>query len=89
VVVPQLEPTPGMPQRMAVERRKSRVISILHTLPRPAQQAILASLSTADLERYRQASAPTRPQASPPPAPASPPPAPASPPVEPNQGGRT
>jgi phospholipid/cholesterol/gamma-HCH transport system ATP-binding protein len=52
-VVPQLEPTPGMPPRKAVERRKSRVISILHTLPPTAQQAILASLSTADLERYR------------------------------------
>jgi phospholipid/cholesterol/gamma-HCH transport system ATP-binding protein len=58
VVVPQLEPTPGMPPRRAVERRKSRVMSILHTLPPQAQQAILASLSTADLERYRLNSAP-------------------------------
>jgi phospholipid/cholesterol/gamma-HCH transport system ATP-binding protein len=96
VVVPQLEPTPGMPPRRAVERRKSRVISILHTLPRPAQQAILASLSTADLERYRQASAPPWAPASPPPTPASPPPtpaspfsAPASPPPESDQGGHT
>jgi phospholipid/cholesterol/gamma-HCH transport system ATP-binding protein len=95
VVVPQLEPTPGLPPRMAVERRKSRVISILHTLPRPAQQAILASLSTADLERYRRASAPPWAPAAPPPAPpapaapASPPPAPAGPPPESDQGGHT
>jgi phospholipid/cholesterol/gamma-HCH transport system ATP-binding protein len=52
-VVPQLDPTPGLPPRRAVERRKSRVIGILHTLPPTAQQAILASLTTADLERYR------------------------------------
>jgi phospholipid/cholesterol/gamma-HCH transport system ATP-binding protein len=83
VVVPQLEPTPGMPPRRAVDRRKSRVISILHTLPRPAQQAILASLSTADLERYRHASAPPWPPASPPRAPGSPPTAPGSPPTAP------
>lgn len=82
VVVPQLEPTPGMPPRRAVERRKSRVISILHTLPPPAQQAILASLSTDDLERYRSrmhsAPLPPRPPA---PAPTEPawPPAPTEP----------
>jgi phospholipid/cholesterol/gamma-HCH transport system ATP-binding protein len=95
VVVPQLEPTPGLPPRRAVERRKSRVISILHTLPHPAQQAILASLSTADLERYRAATPPWPPAsgppapATPPPAPASRPPAPAGPPSESDQGGRT
>ena len=90
VVVPQLDPTPGLPPRRAVERRKSRVISILHTLPPAAQQAILASLSTADLERYRQASAPPWPPASPPPAPASATAAaPASAPPESDQGGHT
>jgi len=82
VVVPQLEPTPGLPPRQAVERRKSRVMSILHTLPPAAQQAIMASLSTADLERYRMNRPPvtlTRPAgagaagAGRPPAPAGPP----------------
>jgi phospholipid/cholesterol/gamma-HCH transport system ATP-binding protein len=87
VVVPQLDPTPGLPPRRAVERRKSRVISILHTLPPAAQQAILASLSTADLERYRQGSAPPWPPASPPPAPAPAPPGPASSPPESDQDG--
>jgi phospholipid/cholesterol/gamma-HCH transport system ATP-binding protein len=58
VVVPQLDPTPGLPPRRAVERRKSRVISILHTLQPAAQQAILASLSTEELQRYRMRAAP-------------------------------
>jgi phospholipid/cholesterol/gamma-HCH transport system ATP-binding protein len=52
-VVPQLEPTPGLPPRMAAQRRKDRVMSILHTLPQPAQEAIIASLNESDLERYR------------------------------------
>src|SRR5215469_972588 len=45
VVVPQLEPSPGMPVRQAVQRRLDRVMSLLHTLPPAAQQAILASMS--------------------------------------------
>jgi phospholipid/cholesterol/gamma-HCH transport system ATP-binding protein len=52
-VVPQLEPTPGLPPRQAAQRRKDRVMSILHTLPPTAQEAIIASLSQSDLERYR------------------------------------
>jgi len=43
-LVPQLTPTPGLPERQAVGRRLSRVLSMLATLPAPAQQAILASL---------------------------------------------
>ena len=43
-LVPQLEPGPGVPERMAVQRRKARVLSMLHTLPARAQQAIIASL---------------------------------------------
>ncbi|HLX47714.1 MAG TPA: ATP-binding cassette domain-containing protein [Streptosporangiaceae bacterium] len=53
VVVPQLEPTPGLPPRQAVQRRKDRVMSMLHTLPPLAQKAILDSLTPADRERYR------------------------------------
>ncbi|HEY2576512.1 MAG TPA: ABC transporter ATP-binding protein [Streptosporangiaceae bacterium] len=53
VVVPQLEPTPGLPPRQAVQRRKDRVMNMMHTLPAPAQKAIRASLTPADLERYR------------------------------------
>jgi phospholipid/cholesterol/gamma-HCH transport system ATP-binding protein len=47
-IVPQLEPTPGLPPRQAVQRRKDRVLSILHQLPMPAQQAILASFRDQD-----------------------------------------
>jgi phospholipid/cholesterol/gamma-HCH transport system ATP-binding protein len=61
VVVPQLEPTPGMPVRQAVQRRKDRVMSILHTLPPGAQQAILASMNSGDRDRYRMHSAPVEP----------------------------
>ena len=43
-LVPQLDPSPGMPPRQAVERRHARVMSMLPTLPPPAQQAILHTL---------------------------------------------
>jgi phospholipid/cholesterol/gamma-HCH transport system ATP-binding protein len=43
-LVPQLDPTPGLPERQAVQRRTGRVMSMLHTLPAAAQQAILASM---------------------------------------------
>jgi phospholipid/cholesterol/gamma-HCH transport system ATP-binding protein len=51
-IVPQLAPTPGLPERTAVRRRKDRVMRILHTLPVPAQQAIVESLSPEDRARY-------------------------------------
>ncbi|HEX5119596.1 MAG TPA: ABC transporter ATP-binding protein [Pseudonocardiaceae bacterium] len=51
-IVPQLAPTPGLPERMAVTRRKDRVMRILHTLPVPAQQAIIESLTLDERARY-------------------------------------
>src|SRR5260221_11681680 len=42
-LVPQLVPSPGVPERMAVQRPTARVLSLLHTLPARAQQAIMAS----------------------------------------------
>ncbi|MGK9272064.1 ATP-binding cassette domain-containing protein [Williamsia muralis] len=39
-IVPQLQATPGLPERKAVGRRQARVREILHTLPEPAQRAI-------------------------------------------------
>ncbi len=50
-LVPQLVPSPGVPERMAVQRRTARVLSLLHTLPARAQQAIMASLPPEDLAR--------------------------------------
>jgi phospholipid/cholesterol/gamma-HCH transport system ATP-binding protein len=46
-VPPQLEPTPGIPERAAVGRRKERVRRILHTLPAPAQRSIMSSFDAA------------------------------------------
>ncbi|MBM7770376.1 phospholipid/cholesterol/gamma-HCH transport system ATP-binding protein [Actinokineospora baliensis] len=51
-VVPQLEPTPGLPERMAVRRRKDRVMRVLHSLPQAAQQGIIESLTPDELLRY-------------------------------------
>jgi phospholipid/cholesterol/gamma-HCH transport system ATP-binding protein len=41
-LVPQLQPSPGLPDRSAARRRRARVLSMLHTLPSAAQQAIRA-----------------------------------------------
>ncbi|MFL6145631.1 MAG: ABC transporter ATP-binding protein [Labedaea sp.] len=47
----QLEPTPGLPFRDAVRRRRERVLGNLHTLPRRAQEGVLAGLrASADHE---------------------------------------
>ena len=52
-LVPQLEPTPGLPARQAVRRRRARVLQILDTLPESARHGILAELSLEDFERYQ------------------------------------
>ncbi|MGZ6801089.1 MAG: ABC transporter ATP-binding protein, partial [Mycobacteriaceae bacterium] len=39
-VPPQIQATPGMPERQAVARRQARVREIMHTLPPNAQEAI-------------------------------------------------
>jgi len=39
-VPPQIQATPGMPERQAVGRRQARVREIMHTLPPNAQEAI-------------------------------------------------
>jgi phospholipid/cholesterol/gamma-HCH transport system ATP-binding protein len=51
-VVPQIAPTPGLPEREGVRRRKDRVMRVLHTLPKPAQEGIIESLTPAERERY-------------------------------------
>lgn len=42
-VVPQLEPSPGMPVRQGALRRRERVAAMMHQLPVAAQHAILRS----------------------------------------------
>jgi phospholipid/cholesterol/gamma-HCH transport system ATP-binding protein len=54
-LMPQLVPSPGLPERLAVQRRMDRVMSILPTLPTAAQQAIMADLVA---ERAQQAMPP-------------------------------
>jgi phospholipid/cholesterol/gamma-HCH transport system ATP-binding protein len=51
-VPPQIEPTPGLPARAGVRRRKDRVMKILHTLPPAAQEGIIASLTDEERGRY-------------------------------------
>nr|WP_165485448.1 hypothetical protein [Protofrankia symbiont of Coriaria ruscifolia] len=43
--MPQLQLTPGLPQRTAVRRRQDRVMIILHTLPPAGQREIVSSLT--------------------------------------------
>ncbi len=43
-LMPQLVPSPGLPERQAVRRHTDRVMALLPSLPTPAQQAILAGL---------------------------------------------
>ncbi|WP_143101965.1 ATP-binding cassette domain-containing protein, partial [Amycolatopsis marina] len=51
-VAPQLVPTPGLPHRDAVRRRKDRVMRVLHTLPALAQHGVIASLEPEERARY-------------------------------------
>ncbi|MBK1784068.1 ABC transporter ATP-binding protein [Prauserella cavernicola] len=51
-VVPQLQPTPGLPERTGVRRRKDRVMRILHTLPPAAQEGIIESLTPEERVHY-------------------------------------
>ena len=43
-LMPQLVPSPGLPERQAVYRRMDRVMAMLPTLPTAAQQAILSEV---------------------------------------------
>lgn len=51
-VVPQIQPSPGLPERTGDRRRKDRVMQILHTLPPAAQEGIIESLSPEDQQHY-------------------------------------
>ncbi len=46
-VPPQIQATPGMPERQAVARRQARVREMMHSLPPAAQEAIRD-----DLDRF-------------------------------------
>ncbi len=44
-IVPQLEPSPGLPARRAVQRHRARVLSMWDTLPAAAREAIKTGLA--------------------------------------------
>jgi phospholipid/cholesterol/gamma-HCH transport system ATP-binding protein len=49
-VPPQIQPSPGLPERKAAGRRRARVLELLHTLPPPAQSAIKELMEQEDRE---------------------------------------
>ncbi|KAA5833386.1 ATP-binding cassette domain-containing protein [Saccharopolyspora hirsuta] len=51
-MMPQLDVTPGMPERTAVRRRKERVLRQLRSLAPSAQQEILKTLTPEELALY-------------------------------------
>ncbi|HEX3783949.1 MAG TPA: ABC transporter ATP-binding protein, partial [Pseudonocardiaceae bacterium] len=51
-IIPQLQPTPGLPERTGARRRQDRVMRILHTLGSRAQQAIVDGLAPQERVRY-------------------------------------
>jgi phospholipid/cholesterol/gamma-HCH transport system ATP-binding protein len=51
-VVPQMQPSPGLPERAGARRRMDRVMRILHTLPPAAQEGIIESLSPEEQRHY-------------------------------------
>jgi phospholipid/cholesterol/gamma-HCH transport system ATP-binding protein len=57
VVVPQLQPSPGLPDRPAARRRRARVLSMLHDLPSAAQQAIRTEISEQEAAEAAMAAA--------------------------------
>ncbi|HEY8282091.1 MAG TPA: ATP-binding cassette domain-containing protein [Leifsonia sp.] len=50
-IPPQMQPSPGVPERKGAMRRQQRVLDLLHTLPEDAQKSIKKSL---DDEKARQ-----------------------------------
>jgi len=57
-LIPQLVPSPGLPERRAVQRRMDRVMAMLPTLPTAAQQALRSELG-APGQQAAPAAAPT------------------------------
>ncbi|TAM91395.1 MAG: ABC transporter ATP-binding protein [Jatrophihabitans sp.] len=60
-IPPQMQPSPGLPERRGVARRQQRVLAMLHTLPPQAQAAVrrLMAAEREGEERARHAADPT------------------------------
>src|SRR5206468_3768171 len=52
-VPPQMQPTPGVPERTDMIRRKDRVMSILHNLPPAAPESIIESWIPEEQPKYK------------------------------------
>ena len=50
-VPPQIQPSPGLPERKAAGRRRQRVLDMMHTLPEAAQKAIKDLIEQEDREQ--------------------------------------
>ncbi|MGA6163553.1 ABC transporter ATP-binding protein [Amycolatopsis magusensis] len=51
-VPPQMQPTPGLPERQGARRRQDRVMRNLHMLPAAAQEKVIESLSPEEQRHY-------------------------------------
>ncbi|RCW46796.1 phospholipid/cholesterol/gamma-HCH transport system ATP-binding protein [Halopolyspora algeriensis] len=51
-IIPQLEISPGVPRRAAIQRRQDRVMANLQSLDADARQEVLRSLGPRERERY-------------------------------------
>ncbi|TVT24976.1 ABC transporter ATP-binding protein [Amycolatopsis acidiphila] len=51
-IPPQMQPSPGLPEREGVHRRKARVMRILDTLPPAAREGIINSLTLEEQRRW-------------------------------------
>lgn len=60
-MVPQVRPTPGLPERAGARRRQDRVMRNLHALPLAAQHGIVGSLTPEERHYYGAAARPSGP----------------------------
>jgi phospholipid/cholesterol/gamma-HCH transport system ATP-binding protein len=54
-IPPQMQPTPGLPERRGAHRRRQRVLDLLHTLPPDAQRAIKDSIAKEEEQEQEEA----------------------------------
>jgi phospholipid/cholesterol/gamma-HCH transport system ATP-binding protein len=53
-IPPQMQPSPGVPERKGAIRRQQRVLDLLHTLPQDAQDAIKKSIDDEGKRREKE-----------------------------------
>ncbi len=53
-IPPQMQPSPGVPERQGAIRRQQRVLDLLHTLPQDAQDSIKKSIDDEKKRREKE-----------------------------------